>query len=110
MERFQQVFASFAPPFASLARLESIVPQGSCFICTICFTCTSYVRRVMYNYLYLLSLAYDIIDMHQMNQMEQNIVQAVVFINESFCFTFEVVKQVKQKPFVLLERVGLSWI
>jgi len=48
--------------------------------------------------------------MHQMKQMKQNIAQVVVFIDESFCFTFEVVKQVKQKPFVSLERVGLSWI
>jgi len=110
MERFQQVFASFASPFASLARLESIVPQGSCSICFICFTLTSYVRRVIYNCLYLLSLAYDITNMHQMKQMKQNIAQVVVFIDESFCFTFEVVKQVKQKPFVSLEKVGLSWI
>jgi len=110
MWRFQQVFASFPSPFASLARLESIVPQGSCSISSISFTRTSYVRRVIYNYLYLLSLAHDITNMHQMNQMEQNVAQVVVFINESFCFTFKVVKQVKQEPFVSLERVGLSWI
>jgi len=110
MDDFSRVFASFASPFASLARLESVVLQRYCFICFICSTPALYVRRVFCISLFFISLAYDITNMKKMKQMKQTTSYLIVFIDEVFCFTFEVVKQMKQKPFVSLKKMGLSWI
>jgi len=110
MERFQQVFASLASPFASLAYVLSVAVVTFCAICAIFATRALYVRRVIYIYVYFSSLAYDIINMTKMTKMAQIHSQAIDIIDKSFCVTLEAVAQVTQKPFVLLEKVGLSWI
>jgi len=110
MWHFQQVFAPLASPFASLACVLGVAVVTFCAICAIFATRTSYVRRVIYIYIYFLSLAYDITNMTKMTKMAQIHSQAIDIIGKSFCVTLEAVAQVTQKPFVSLEKVGLSWI